>query len=29
MKNINILFTEKKEEETVSGKLQTVTVVFR
>ena len=29
MKNINILFTEKKEEETVSGKLETVTVVFR
>lgn len=25
MKNINILFTEQKEKETVSGKLETVT----
>lgn len=29
MKNINILFTEQKEKETVSGKLETLTVVFR
>lgn len=29
MKNINILFTGMREEKTVSGKFETVTVLFK